>query len=55
MIKVICAWCECHLRDVPDEKDVISHGICERCKAEQMRELYEDKKNKEKFYAEKQQ
>ena len=55
MIKVICAWCGDHLRDVESEKEAISHGICQRCKAEQMRELYEDKQNKEKFYAEQQQ
>jgi sarcosine oxidase delta subunit len=42
MIKVICAWCGKHLRDVEEKtegNDRISHGICPDCHARQMLEV----------------
>jgi hypothetical protein len=39
MIKVICAWCGKHLRNVEDKQEGTSHGICPACFAVQMAEV----------------
>jgi len=28
-----CAWCGCTLGTVEDEREGVSHGICETCKS----------------------
>jgi hypothetical protein len=38
IIKVVCAWCKCHLSG-PVDAPKISHGMCKACKDEQMRGL----------------
>jgi len=33
-MKHLCAWCEKELRpDTPGDEHIVSHGICETCKA----------------------
>jgi len=31
MIYYVCAWCGKGLREVPHDKDLISHGLCASC------------------------
>lgn len=46
MIKVVCAWCGDHIRDVICTNEGVSHGICSVCKAVQMEELNQYKENR---------
>lgn len=34
-IKVVCAWCKCHMRGAKDAS-IVSHGICDFCFAQQV-------------------
>lgn len=43
-IKVICAWCQEHMRG-PKDSPHISHGICQKCFDQEMKEI---KKEREK-------
>jgi predicted amidophosphoribosyltransferase len=31
MIFYVCAWCGKELRQIPHERDLISHGLCASC------------------------
>ena len=44
-MKVVCSWCKKVMRETPDHSDLLSHGICEDCKAEVERR-YEKKEAK---------
>ena len=37
-MKVICAWCNKHLRG-PEDAELISHGICPECKEKELKNL----------------
>lgn len=38
-LKVECAWCKAHLSGPLD--GVVSHGVCETCKAKMTKELHD--------------
>ena len=40
-VKVVCAWCQCHISGDPDDP-VVSHGICEACVEKHFPELADE-------------
>lgn len=37
-IKVTCAWCGQHMSG-PEECNVVSHGICEKCQKKELEQI----------------
>ena len=42
---VVCAWCNCIIKTCPNEKDVISHGMCRHCYDYHGPEILKDAEN----------
>jgi len=36
MMNIVCAWCQKYLRQEPGPEGATSHGICKKCKEQQL-------------------